>query len=81
MAELLSLGAVFIVLLFVVCIITLIVLVEHMRQEDASHTQQKHLLKEHLEMQEDFIDAYKDMLNAARRADMQSKQTWNNWHR
>lgn len=81
MAELLSLGAVLIILLLVICAVTLIVLVNHVCQEGASHAQQKRLLKEHLEMQEDFIDAYKDMLNAAHSADIQSKQTWNNWHR
>lgn len=81
MVEMLSTGVLFIIALFLICIITLIVLIDHIRQEGASHMQQEHLLKEHLEMQEDFIDAYKDMLDAARRADLHSGQAWNNWHR
>lgn len=73
--------AVIIILLPAVCLLTFVLLIDHMHQEDVRHRKQERLFKEHLEMQEDFIDAYKSMLNAAHSADMQSSQPWNNWRR
>ena len=47
---------------------------ESLRKAD----RQTHYIKEHLKMQQDFIDAYKDMLHDAHRAEMQDEHTWNN---
>lgn len=74
-------SALVIFLLIVFLVVLPIIFVECCLRYIDKAGERKRLMRERMEMQEDFIDAYKSMLNTARQAGMQAHQTWNNCHK
>jgi len=68
-----------IIILLLLLIIMLFAFFDYYFQESLRKVdRQARYIKEHLKLQQDFINAYKDMLRAAHRAEMQNEHTWNN---
>lgn len=64
-------------LLLAFIIITVLMLSMCFISSDQKKEQQRHLLQQELEMQQDFINSYKAMLDAAYQADVRSRQMQN----